>query len=229
MRLRNVHIARRAISILLATAVATPGLTAQSGPVILTSPVETPGQFSYGFADPSAPSDGEWVAIDFHRDPHCPELTGFNLLMFVDVPNALSCPLTVDVKEWWDASDLAIAGGPWQSAPWSPNFRTPSQARWLGKGSVPIYFVDLLEYVDAIGDGVLTVNELEALPSLLIGYATTYHYVQLNSGRTNSFPTMRDGHSQTIAHGVLSDGRSFQFLRNTQGPDNITSLKIDFK
>ena len=99
----------------------------------------------------------------------------------------------------------------------------------MGKGSVPIYFVNLLEYVDAIGDGVLTVDELEALPSMLIGYATTYHYVQLNSGRTNSFPTMRDGHSQTVAHGVLNDGRSFQFHRNTHGPDNITSLKIDFK
>ena len=93
--------------------------------------------------------------------------------MFVDVPNALSCPLTVDVKEWWNANDLATSGGPWQSPPRSPNFRTPSQARWVGKGSVPIYFVNLLEYVDAIGDGVLTVTELEALPSMLIGYATT--------------------------------------------------------
>ena len=221
-------ITRLAIPIVLAIGVTTPGLVAQSGPVILTSPVETPGQFSYGFADPSAPSDGQWVAIDFHRDPHCPELAGFNLLMFVDVPNALSCPLTVDVKEWWNASDLATAGGPWQSPPWSPNFRTPSQARWLGKGNVPIYFVNLLEYVDALGDGVLTVSELESLPSLLIGYATTYHYVQLNSGRTNSFPTMRDGHSQTVAHGVLNDGRSFQFHRNTHGPE-ITSLKIEFK
>jgi len=149
--------------------------------------------------------------------------------MFVDVPNALSCPLTVDVKEWWDADDLEVAGGPWQSPPWSPNFRTPSQARWLGEGHVPIYFVNLLEYVDALGDGVLTVSELESLPSLLIGDATTYQYVQLNSGRRSSFPTMRDGHSQTVARGVLNDGRSFQFHRNTHGPDEITSLKIDFK
>jgi hypothetical protein len=229
MRLKNVDITRLAIPIVLAIGVTTPGLVAQSDPVILTSPVETPGQFSYGFADPSAPSDGQWVAIDFHRDPQCPELIGFNLLMFVDVPSALSCPLTVDVKEWWDASDLAIAGGPWQSPPWSPNFRTPSQARWLGKGKVPIYFVNLLEYVDALGDGVLTVSELESLPSLLVGYATTYQYVQLNSGRANSFPTMRDGHSQTVASGVLNDGRSFQFHRNTHGPDDVTSFKVAFK
>jgi len=229
MRNKRLAFASVALLIVLASGTTTGGLVAQSGPVILASPAETPGQFSYAFADPSAPSDGQWVAIDFHRDPHCPELAGFNLLMFVDVPNALSCPLTVDVKEWWDATDLAIAGGPWQSPPWSSTFRTPSQARWLGKGQVPIYFVNLLEYVDALGDGVVTVSELEGLPSLLIGYATHYQYVQLNSGRTNSFPTMRDGHSQTVAHGVLTDGRSFQFHRNTHGPDQITALKIDFK
>src|SRR5919112_4410447 len=116
MRLRNVEVARRAVPIALSIAVTT-GLFAQSGPVILTSPGETPGQFSYAFADPSAPSDEQWVPIDFHRDPQCPELAGFNLLMFVDVPNALSCPLTVDVKEWWDVGDLATSGGPWQSPP----------------------------------------------------------------------------------------------------------------
>ena len=229
MRIKRIAVVRLALLVVLPSVVAMPEVIAQSGPTILTSPVETPGQFSYGFADPSAPSDGQWVAIDFHRDPHCPELAGFNLLMFVDVPNALSCPLTVDVKEWWDPGDLAVAGGPWQSPPWSPNFRTPSQARWLGKGHVPIYFVNLLEYVDALGDGVLTVSELESLPSLLIGYATTYEYVQLNSGRRSSFPTMRDGHSQTIALGALNDGRSFRFHRNTHGPDEITSFKIDFK
>ena len=148
--------------------------------------------------------------------------------MFVDFPNALACPLTVDVKEWWTASNLAVAGGPWQSPPGLPNFRTPSQARWLGKGSG----ADLLRQpnglLDAIGDGVLTVSELESLPSLMIGYATGYQYVQLNSGRRSSFPTMRNGHSQTVAHGVLKDGRSFQFHRNTVA-NEITSFKVDFK
>ena len=48
MRLKNVDLIRLAIPIVLAIGVTTPGLVAQSGPVILTSPVETPGQFSYG-------------------------------------------------------------------------------------------------------------------------------------------------------------------------------------
>jgi hypothetical protein len=85
-----------------------------------------------------------------------------------------------------------------------------------------------LEYVDAIGDGVLTVAELESLPSLLSGHATMYQYIQLNSGRTNAHPTMRDGHSQTVARGVLSDGRSFQLHRNTHGRE-VALLKIKFK
>jgi hypothetical protein len=228
MKLRNIGTSRVvAAAIGIAFTTSPRAVIAQSGPVSLTSPAETPGQFSYGFADPEAPSDGQWVAIDFHRDPHCTELLGFNLLMFVDVPNALACALTVDVKEWWSAEDLAVTA-PWQNPPWSPDFRTPSQARWLGRGAVPVYFVTLLEYVDAIGDGVLTVAELESLPSLLIGRATMYQYVQLNSGRTNSHPTMRDGHSQTVAHGLLADGRSFQLHRNTHGPE-VTSLKIEFK
>jgi hypothetical protein len=212
---------------LIALAVAVTPHALAAPPVILTSPTETPGQFTYALADPSA-NDGPWVAIDFHRNPGCSELEGFNLLLFVDFPNAFTCPLTVEVKERWNAEDLAIAGGPWQSPPGSPSFRTPSKARWSGMGAVPIYFVDQGELLDAIGDGVLTVDELESLPSLMIGHATKYEFIQLNSGTTNSHPTMRDGHTQTVAHGLLEDGRAFQFHRTTNG-DRITSLKIDFK
>ena len=79
-----------------------------------------------------------------------------------------------------------------------------------------------------MGDGLLTVSELESLPSLIIGHATKYQVIQLNSGTVNSHPTMRDGHTQTVAHGLLEDGRAFLFHRTTEG-DGITSLKIDFK
>ena len=72
MRIKKIAVARLALPIVLASVATMPEVVAQSGPVILTSPGGTPGQFSYGFADPSAPSDGQWVAIDFHRDPHCP-------------------------------------------------------------------------------------------------------------------------------------------------------------
>jgi hypothetical protein len=199
---------------------------AAEAPSILVSPGETPGQFTYTFVDPEA-SDGGWVAIDFHRDPECSAIAGFNLLLFVDFPNAFACPLTVAVTELWDGDDLATAGGPWQSPPWSPNFRTPLNAFWRGQGAVPIYFVEVRELRDATADGVLTIQELTTLPSLQKGHATEYQFVQLNSSRANSYRTAREGHTQTAARGLLEDGRSFQLYRHTEFR-TVTYLKIDF-
>lgn len=216
-----------AAAIAIAFTVSPHGLIAQSGPTFLVSPAETPGQFTYAFVDPAA-TDGRWVAIDFHRDPECAETNGFNLLLFVDFPNAFTCPLTVTVKEWWNDTDLATAGGPWQSPPWVSSFRTPLQALWHGQGAVPIYFVDVEELLDAMGDDVLTVGELTRLPSLTVGYASEYQFIQHNSSRSNSFTTSRQGQTQTTARGLLEDGRTFQFHRTTHGPD-VTSLKIEFK
>ena len=226
MKLRNIGTTSVvAAAIGIAFTVSPHAVIAQSGPVlILTSPTETPGQFSYGFADPEAPSDRQVVAIDFHRDPHCAEILDFNLLMFVDVPDALACALTVGVKEWWNAEDLAVTT-PWGNPPWSPDFRTPSQARWLGLGAVPVYSGQSVGLRGCHRRWGPHRCRVESLPSILIGHATTYQYqFQLNSGRTNSHPTMRDGHSQTVAHGQLVDGRSFQLLRTTHGPE-VTSLK----
>jgi hypothetical protein len=212
-------------SVGLVAAGSAPRLAAQA-PSILVSPAETPGQFTYTFVDPEA-SDGGWVAIDFHRDPECSAIAGFNLLLFVDFPNAFACPLTVAVRELWDTDDLATAGGPWQSPPWSPNFRTPLNAFWRGEGAVPIYFVEVGELLDATADGVLTVRELKELHSLRKGYAIEYRFVQLNSSRSNSFGTSREGHTQTAARGLLEDGRSFQLYRHTEGRV-ATNVKIYF-
>jgi hypothetical protein len=199
-----------------------------SGPVTLITPLETPGQFSYAFvASGDLATDDGWVAIDFHRDPGCSELAGFNLLVFVD-PNALDCPLTVQMKEWWYPQDLVTAGGPWGSLPGESTFRTPVHAQWRGMGAVPVYFVLETEFLEAIEDGVLTVSELESLPSLLIGSATEYQFLQINSGRVNASLTRRPGHTVTVAHGVLEDGRSFQFNLITRD-NRITSIGIEFR
>ena len=63
-----------------------------------------------------------------------------------------------------------------------------------------IYFVEVGELLDATADGVLTVGELKELRSLRKGYATQYQFVQLNSGRSNSFGT--------FGRGTHSDGRA---------------------
>ncbi len=227
MTFKNIRFIGVAASIGLVIPTAVPRLIAQGAPTVLVSPMGTPGQFTYTFVDPAA-VDGGWVAMDFHRDPACAAISGFNLLRFVDFPNAFACPLTVSATEWWYVEDLAIAGGPWQSPPWSATFRTPRQAIWRGDGRVPIYFVEVAELLDAIRDGVLSVGELQLLPSLRVGYATHYEFIQLNSTRANSFPTLREGQTQTTAHGLLDDGRTFEFNRNTHGP-NVTALKIVFQ
>ena len=111
----------------------------------------------------------------------------------------------------------------------------PVRVRRLRDGRVPELALNpaprwspQAQRLDAMGDGVLTVGELESLPSLIIGRATKYQFIQLNSGRVNSHPTMRDGQTQTVAHGLLEDGREFLFNRTTEA-NEITSVKIDFK
>jgi hypothetical protein len=214
--------------ILLVLGMSAHTVTAQSATVILTTPAQTPGQFSYAFVDPQGlATDGGWVAIDFHRDPGCDELIGFNLLLFVD-PNALDCALTVEMREWWYREDLVISGGPWGSLPWESTFRTPILAEWRGLGAVPIYFVRRAELLTATADDVLTVDELESLSSLLRGQANKYQFTQHNSGGPNASLTQRPGHTRTVAQGALEDGRSFQFSLTTLD-NEVTSIRIAFK
>lgn len=203
-------------------------VTAQSATVILITPAETPGQFTYAFVGSGGlATDRGWVAVDFHRDPGCDELIGFNLLLFAD-PNALDCAPTVEMREWWYREDLVTAGGPWGSLPWEPTFRAPILAEWRGLGAVPIYFVRRAEFLMAVADDVLTVDELQALPSLLIGLADKYQFIQHNSGIRNASQTQRPGHTRTVGQGVLEDGRSFQFNLTTLD-NEVTSIRIAFK
>jgi hypothetical protein len=101
----------------------------------------------------------EWAAITLYRLPSCVPPT-FNLMDFADVPAAFGCQLTVQGFEVWTAPP--------------PDGQGPIQVRIWGLGAVPIYFVRWPELEAAIKDRVLTIVELQALPSLLIGYATFY-------------------------------------------------------
>ena len=81
MRLKNPRAIVFVALVVLAVGVSPLAPAAGPTPVILTSPAETPGQFTYAFVDQFA-NDGQWVAIDFHRDPGCSAIAGFNLLLF---------------------------------------------------------------------------------------------------------------------------------------------------
>ena len=104
------------------------------------------------------PTDDGIVGIAFIREPSCIP-TDFNLLLQFDVPAAWGCELTIEGKTW-------------RHDPETDPF--PFQERYYGLGAVPIYFVDEAELAAATQDGVLTIGELQALPSLLIGFADSY-------------------------------------------------------
>jgi hypothetical protein len=156
-------------------------------------------------------TDGGWVGIVFYRSPECvpPE---FNLLDWRDRPAAFDCALTVEGEEWWH--DL--------SAP--PPFQTHER----GLGAVPVYFVALSELQAAMADDVLTIAELQTLPSLLIGQASFLEDVVHNTSDQNH------GHSVLVARGTLEDGRSFELRYNEKflpetGQHVFQGVKISFE
>jgi hypothetical protein len=135
-------------------------------------------------------SSGEWSAIPFYRPPGCVPYD-FNLLAMFDVPRVFECvPNTTEGFAVWK-------NGPGIDA-------APMHGEFHGLGAVPVWFVRTDEFVGAIYDDyVLTVPELESLPSLRKGTATHYHET-LNPIYGHLRPTNR-----IQAHGTLDDGRRF--------------------
>ena len=188
------------------------GLTIQTfpggdnpGPPLLASGL-TLGKTGFG----ATRTDGEWVAITFVRDPHDPHpdclAHGLNLLSPPPQPVA-DCSLT-------------IKGRVWVRDPSNP--MNPVKAEHQGLGAVPVYFVHLSEFEAAVMDGVLTIAELEGLPSLLIGYAS-FHRDEIR------FPQEgRPGKHSIGSRGQLQDGRSFQHSGVVIGTKNVQT-RIEFK
>ena len=147
-------------------------------------PTQSPGIPAYARVGPEPIHTDEWAVIPFYRDPSCvPE--DFNLLRFLDAPRAFRCPLTVEGFEVWK-------NGPGID-------RAPLHSVTREADAVPVWFVAWPELQAAIADGTLTITELAALPSLVVGSADQYHEVL---------------HPDKMIHlnatGTLSDGRAFQ-------------------
>ena len=186
---------------------------AGGAPIIQHYPGESPGPAYYALLSSGfAPTDGGWVGIVFVRAPACVP-AGFNLLDWFNGPVAWGCTLTVEGEAWWH--DL--------SAP------PPFQYHERGLGAVPIYFVASSELQAAIADGVLTIGELQGLPSLIIGYASFLQHVVHNTNQPTSH-----GHETLVARGVLEDGRAFEFRYNEKflpetGEHVFPNVKISFE
>jgi len=157
----------------------------------------------------------EWAAIPFLRATSC-VATDSNLLDAFD-PRAFGCRLTVH--------GFAIyKNGPFPIDP------VPLYALLMGDGSVPIWFVRWSELRTAIADGELTIGELAALPSLLVGSASFFEYV-------NQIGVLRpqgegNGKIEIASSGMLDDGRDFQFSVREMGVDQTSTLRhvrIEFR
>ena len=126
----------------------------------------------------------EWAVVVFYRPPECVPAS-FNLLQFYDVPAAFFCgpPTTTG----WDL---------WENGPGIDPYPIKSQLR--GEGAVPVWLVSWPDMEAAVADGVVTVPELEAMPSLLKGSASFYNESLLVTKKLTY-----------VATGLLEDGRSF--------------------
>jgi hypothetical protein len=170
-----------------------PALVVRANPPVIETIPPHPGPPWYAnFSADFIPTDDGMVGIAFIREPSCIP-TDFNLLLLFDVPAAWGCELTVEGKLWW-------------YDPETDPF--PFQERYYGLGAVPIYFVDEAELAAATQDGVLTIGELQALPSLLIGFADNYLDVVHNSNQGGA----GKGHEVLNASGtILQSGLPFYF------------------
>jgi hypothetical protein len=147
----------------------------------------------------------EWAAIVFYRPPEY--VPGdFNLLDFYDFA-AVGKPTTTDGFIIWDAE-------PWVSAPIQINLH--------GLGAVPVWFVRWPELQGAIADDTLTITELGALESLLIGSASFYEETLHPDGG------VRVPMIEFVAHGTLEDGQSFQ-VHAALITVGVTNVRIAFR
>lgn len=143
--------------------------------------------------------DGETAVIIFYRPPSCIPAQ-FNLLDFFDFPGAagpgaFGCnpPTTDSIEFWRNGPDVDFA---------------PVSAKLRGLGAVPMWFVSLAEIEAARADDVMTIGELEALPSLRKGSATYYREILRPSGS----PSQRPNGIRVSARGEMEDGSDFRVL-----------------
>jgi hypothetical protein len=189
------------------------------GAVRVSIPSEDPGPpFYASIARPPGGQifqDGEWAAIPFLRETDCVR-PGSNLLDAFDLA-AFDCQLAVH--------GFAI----YKNGP-PPLDQVPVYALLMGDGAVPIWFVRWSELQGAIADDVLTIGELSTLPSLVVGSASFFEYVNQVGVLRPQGPG--NGKIEIASAGTLDDGRSFQFSVREMGIDQISTLRhvrIEFR
>lgn len=173
-------------------AVATPGAS-----VVFKTPEESPGPPFWAVSGNGGfiPHDGAWAAIPFLRELGC--VPPAQDLLVLAPPAPFGCTLTVEGHEHWQ-------NGPGIDP-------APRQTKYRGLGSVPVVFA-LWSEVQAATAGGLTLIELLALPSAVVGYADRYLETDVY-GVSGPLGPGR-GMYKISADGELEDGRSFALQVN---------------
>jgi hypothetical protein len=151
------------------------------------------------------PHSDEWGAAAFERRLECVP-PDFNLLEEFDFtpafpggpPRPFLCPLTVSGYQIWH--------NPPDPLPVDPG---PVFVMSRGLGAVPVVFARWDEIEEAMADLVLTLPELLALPSAMVGLAD--HFV---ATYVNGPPPDDRLLNKVSASGLLPDGRSFRVQGN---------------
>ncbi len=187
-------------------------------PLKLDFPSVSPGVPAYArihldIVDFNVPSDGEWSAVVFYRDPECIPVD-FDLGQFFHLPGptgpgAFDCDLLVEGHELW-TNGPGIDPSPFYVR--SRNL-VPNQAIW---------FVRAEEINDIFDTGQVYIDEIESLPSLIRGYAWWFEEA-LYPEEQSSNPAL------TIrTQGVLETGGQFRLeSHSTDGGQGAIVIDLD--
>ena len=135
-------------------------------PVHVDFPGGTPGPPIYAnIGSGFLPHTDDLAVVFFYRSPACVP-ADFNLLDSLDFtpafpggpPRPFLCELQIEGRALWHSLDDPY----------------PALQFFYGLGAVPTWFVAWPELEAAAADGVLTISELAALPSLQVGEATSF-------------------------------------------------------
>ena len=179
------------------------------GAVLTTYPPPNAPFYAKIGPGPIAIHDDQWAAIPFYTSPECVP-ANFNLLDFFDIPRAFGCPLNV--------KGISI----WQNGP-PPIDPAPILQTFQGTSPVSIWFVRWAELQAGMADGMLTIGELRAMPSLRIGTASFYHEL------LQPPPLAHEVLDAIVAHGTLADGRVFQFEVVAGADYRVRGIRITFR
>ena len=191
--------------------------TGRLASINLQFPGEDPGPPYYSVIEHQfIPHTADWAAIPFVRDPQC-IAAGFNLLDQFAVPQAFGCPLYV-------AGHVTYKNGP------PPIDLAPIHAEFHNVAPLPVWFVSWAELEAAIADGVLTLSELKALPSLRIGSASFFSYNQHPGPERPQ--GMGNGKIEIVGRGTLQNGTPFSLEVREMGINQESVLRhisIEFR